>query len=217
VTIPHKIAAREFVDHLDEEAVRIGAINTVVNRDGELAGYNTDGRGAVMALCRHLDPAGRPVALIGAGGAARAIGYALKAAGARVTIFNRSAARGRQLARDLEVGFRPLGEFEAARCRVLINTTPVGMTPRVGRMPVEIAGLPASAVVMDIVYNPLETELLRQARRRGCTVVSGVSMFVFQGALQFELWTGHRAPVAVMRQAVLDVLRHPATYPEGLS
>jgi shikimate dehydrogenase len=207
ITIPHKVTALEFVDRLDEEARQIGALNTVVNRDGKLAGYNTDGRGAVMALGEHLDPAGRAVALIGAGGAARAIGFALKAEGARVTIFNRGEGRGRRLARDLGVDFRPLARFTAARCQVLINTTPVGMTPHTGRTPVDIADLPKSAVVMDIVYNPLETELLRQARRRGCTAIGGVSMFVFQGALQFELWTGRQAPVAVMRRAVMDALK----------
>ena len=207
VTIPHKVAALASVDRLDEEARRIGALNTVVNRDGELAGYNTDGRGAVMALSQHLDPGGQEVALIGAGGAARAIGCALTAAGARVTIFNRGEDRGRGLARDLGVNFRPLDRFAAAGCQVLINATPVGMAPHTGRAPVEIAGLPESAVVMDIVYNPPETELLRQARRQGCTVIGGESMFVFQGALQFELWTGRRAPLAVMRQAVIDALK----------
>ncbi len=206
VTIPHKEEAVALVDRLDEEARRIGAVNTVVNRGGELTGYNTDGRGAVMALSEHLDVSGREAALIGAGGAARAIGFALAAAGARVTVFNRGEARGRALAEDLGAAFQPLARFDAARCEVLINTTPVGMAPRGGETPVDIEGLPASAVVMDIVYNPLETELLRRARRRGCTVISGVSMFVFQGALQFERWTGRRAPVGVMRQAVMDVL-----------
>ncbi len=206
VTIPHKIAALEFVDHLDDEARHIGAINTVVNRGGELAGYNTDGRGAVLALSEHLDPAGREVALLGAGGAARAIGFALVAAGARLTVFNRDEARGRDLARDLGAAFQPLARFDAKRCQVLINTTPVGMAPHAGRVPVDIGGLPASAVVMDIVYNPLETELLRRAGQQGCTVIGGVSMFVFQGALQFELWTDRRAPLAVMRQAVMEAL-----------
>ena len=217
ITIPHKVAILDLVDRLDPDAQNIGALNTVVNRDGQLTGYNTDGRGAVLALAEHVDLDGRPVALIGAGGAARAVGYALKSAGARVIVFNRSDARGRHLAHDLEVDFRPLGRFEAARCRVLVNTTPVGMTPNTGRMPVEVCGLPASAVVMDIVYNPLETELLRQARRRGCTVISGVSMFVYQGALQFELWTGRRAPLQVMRQAVLDALKPSSVFLEGPS
>jgi len=207
VTIPHKEKAAAFVDRLDEEARRIGALNTVVNRGGELTGYNTDGRGAVMALSEHLDPAGREVALIGAGGAARAIGFALAAAGARVTVFNRGEARGRTLARDLGAVFRPLARFDAARCEVLVNTTPVGMAPHSGEAPVDIDGLPPGAVVMDIVYNPLETELLRRARRRGCTVIGGVSMFVYQGALQFELWTGRRAPLAVMRQMVMEALK----------
>jgi len=146
------------------------------------------------------------VVLIGAGGAARAIGFSLISQGARVTILNRSIDRGEALAKDLGAGFQPLDDQRLGDCDILVNTTSVGMTPCIDAMPIEPGVLHKHMVVMDIVYNPLKTKLLETAQKMGCTVVDGVAMFVNQGAFQFELWTGKPAPIQVMRQSVLDAL-----------
>ncbi|GBC61431.1 shikimate dehydrogenase [Desulfonema ishimotonii] len=207
VTIPHKISIMPLLDHLDPMARKIGAVNTVVNQDGVLTGYNSDGLGAVAALKEKTEIAGQSVAVIGAGGAARAIAFGVQAEGGNVTIVNRSADKGERLAKDLNADFRPLSEFSGEDVRILINTTPLGMTPNVDATPVPADKLEPGMVVMDIVYNPLETRLLREAGARGCTTVDGVAMFVYQGAFQSELWTGQKAPVDVMKQMVLDALK----------
>jgi len=207
VTIPHKVDVIPLLDALDPDAERIGAVNTVVNRGGRLVGYNSDGLGAVAALKEKTSVAGLSAAVIGAGGAARAIGFSLRTAGADVTIVNRSPKRGEALARDLDAPFLPLADFDRPMYSILINTTPVGMTPRADAMPVGERVLEAGMVVMDIVYNPMATRLLETAGRIGCTTVDGVAMFVYQGAFQFELWTGAKAPLAVMRETVMNALR----------
>jgi shikimate dehydrogenase len=161
----------------------------------------------VSALKEKTTINGRSAAIIGAGGAARAIGFSLKEEGARVTVVNRSPERGEALARDLDAPFLPLADFDRPMYHMLINTTPVGMTPHVDAMPVGERMLAPGMVVMDIVYNPLVTRLLKTAGERGCTTVDGVAMFVYQGVFQFELWTGAPAPVAVMRETVMNALR----------
>lgn len=206
VTIPHKTTVIDYLDQLDPAAETIGAVNTIVNQDGILIGYNTDGSGAVRALTEKTSLKRKCVTVIGAGGAARAIGYAVAEQGARVTIANRSTARGQSLARDLQAGFMPLKEFTGDSCDVLINTSPVGMHPDIDATPIDEAVLRPDMVVMDAVYNPLVTRLLQSAGRTGCVTVSGADMFVYQGAAQFELWTEKPAPVNVMRMAVLSAL-----------
>jgi len=206
VTIPHKVAVIPLLDDLDPAARQIGAVNTVVNQEGRLIGYNSDGLGAVAALKEQCPVEERSVAVIGAGGAARAIAFCLKAEGARITIVNRSVDRGEALARDLDVPFLPLAEFNKPVYHVLINTTAVGMTPHTDAMPVAERMLAPEITVMDIVYTPLETRLLKAAAQRGCTVVDGVAMFVYQGAFQFERWTGLKAPVNLMRDIVMHLL-----------
>ncbi|AOY58753.1 shikimate dehydrogenase [Desulfococcus multivorans] len=206
ITIPHKVAVMPLLDEVDPVARNIGAVNTVVNQGGRLMGYNSDGLGAVAALTEKCVVEGRSVAVIGAGGAARAIAFCLKAAGARITIVNRSIDRGEALARDLDVPFLPLAEFSKPVYHVLVNTTAVGMTPLTDAVPVDERMLVPEMTVMDIVYNPLKTRLLKTAARRGCTVVDGVAMFVYQGAFQFECWTGMKAPVALMRDTVMNLL-----------
>jgi shikimate dehydrogenase len=145
---------------------------------------------------------GRTVAIIGAGGAARALADGVAAQGGRAVVYNRSAARGEALSADLGVDFRPLSEFTAEGCDIVVNTTPVGMSPEVGSSPIPRGLLRPGMVVMDMVYNPLRTRLLQEAAAAGCTVIDGLAMFVHQGARQFELWTGMPAPIEIMRLAV---------------
>jgi shikimate dehydrogenase len=211
VTLPHKVAVMEHLDQIDETAARIGAVNTVANNQDRLIGYNTDCAGAIEALKTRTAIKDKSVALIGAGGAARAIGFGLVAAGGRVTVLNRSRTNGERLARDLQAEFRPLNDWQPARYEILINTTPVGMHPETEATPVPKQKLSKDMVVLDIVYNPLATRFLKEAATRGCRTINGVDMFVFQGAQQFELWTGQKAPVDVMRKVVLEALKAKKT------
>lgn len=206
VTIPHKETVMAHLDELDPLAARIGAVNTVVNDGGRLKGYNSDCLGAMAALEAVTSLAGKTAAVIGAGGASRAIVVGLADRGARPVVVNRSVERGESLARDLGAPFTPLAEFRPDGVDILVNATPVGMSPRSGETPISPDSLRPGMVVMDIVYNPLETRLLREATAAGCRVVDGLAMFVGQGAVQFELYTGHPAPVGVMREAVLAAL-----------
>lgn len=206
VTLPHKVAVMEWLDRLDPLAEKIGAVNTIVNADGVLTGYNTDCFGAVGALVQQTDISARHVAILGAGGAARAIGWGVVDAGARVTVVNRSVENGAQLAKELGADFVPLDRIDTVEPDILVNTTPVGMHPHTGETPVPAGILRQGMLVMDIVYTPLKTELLRQAQAAGSRTIDGLTMFVLQGARQFELWTGREAPVDVMRAVVLDQL-----------
>jgi shikimate dehydrogenase len=207
VTIPHKVNVIQNLDGIDDAAAKIGAVNTIVNQNGKLIGHNTDWRGALEALRTKTAVEGKSVAVIGAGGAARAIGFGLAFSGGQVTIFNRSHATGESLAADLNGEFLPLSDWQPDRYEILINTTPVGMYPDNGTTPLPKQNLSKELIVMDIVYNPLKTRLLKEAEAQGCRTVSGMTMFVFQAALQFELWTGEKAPVDVMRQSALAALK----------
>ncbi len=206
ITIPHKVSVMEYLDKVDATAAKIGAVNTVVNRQGSLQGYNSDCTGAVKALLEKTPIKGRHVAIVGAGGGARAIGFGIIQEGGRITLLNRSSQNGEKLAKDLDCDFIPLAEATRLPYDVVINTTPVGMTPHDDCSPLKSELLTADTVVMDMVYNPLKTRLIKDAQKAGCRTVEGVSMFVHQGAVQFELWTGQKAPVDVMRRAVLDEL-----------
>ena len=202
ITIPHKESVLACLDDIDPTARRIRAVNTIVNDDGSLKGFNTDCDGVMQALAEKISIEGRRVGILGAGGAARAVAFAVIGRGATATIFNRSREKGEALAADLGADFKPLSEFAAERCDILVNTTPVGMSPQGQDTPLLGEKLKPGLVVMDIVYNPLKTRLLREAEAAGCETIDGLSMFVHQGARQFELWTGLAAPVDIMRMAV---------------
>jgi shikimate dehydrogenase len=206
VTLPHKVAVMECLDRLDPLAEKIGAVNTIVNAGGVLTGYNTDCFGAVGALAQQTDISAKHVAIVGAGGAARAIGWGVVDAGAKVTVVNRSVEKGAQLAGELGADFVPLTRIETVGADILVNATPVGMHPHTREMPVPAGIFRPGMLVMDIVYTPLKTELVRQAQAAGSRTIDGLTMFVLQGARQFELWTGLEAPVDVMREAVLAQL-----------
>ena len=213
VTIPHKEHALAYVGAAtcDELAVRIGAVNTItIGPDGQLRGDNTDYAAAIDALCGAMgiareDLAGRTVAVLGAGGAGRAIVAALAHYGAETTIYNRTVSRGEQLAE--EFGCRAAGRDALATldAEVVINCTPIGMHPNTDASPLD--AIPSCAhVVFDTIYNPVETLLLRRAADAGCTIVTGVDMFVNQAVAQFEIWTGAPAPRDVMRGVVVRKL-----------
>lgn len=206
ITIPHKVEAMKYLDEVDSIALKIGAVNTVVNNNGFLKGYNYDGLGAVKALSEKTIIKGKNITVIGAGGAARAVGFCIKKEGGRITVINRSMDKGKRLAGELSANYRPINDIGKMNCDILINTTPVGMTPHTDEMPIEKRYLEKGMVVMDIVYNPLKTNFLEEAEKAGCVIIDGVSMFVYQGAFQFELWTGMKAPLDVMKKAVLDAL-----------
>jgi len=206
ITIPHKVPVMKYLDDVDATAARIKAVNTIIEDNGRLVGFNTDCDGAVGALSEKISISGKKVAIIGAGGAARAIAYGIASKKGSVTILNRTRHKGEQLARDLELDFRPLAECRHVKCDVVINATPVGMTPHVHDAPVPEDFLEKDMVVMDIVYSPLKTKLLKTAENIGCVTVDGISMFVYQGARQFELWTGLNAPLEIMKMAVIAAL-----------
>jgi len=210
VTLPHKETVMACLDYIDPPARRIKAVNTVVNADGELKGFNTDCAGALQALEEKGSVSGRKVAVIGAGGAARAVAHGVLSAGGKVCVFNRSREKGETLAAELGAEFRPLHEFSCERIEILVNTSPAGMTPQVEQSPVPREELRPGMVVMDIVYNPLKTRLLLEAEAAGCVTIDGLAMFVYQGARQFELWTGLPAPVDLMRMAVEAELTPPS-------
>ena len=209
ITIPHKISVMKYLDQVNSPAAEIGAVNTVVNHQGVLHGYNSDCAGAIKALAEKTIINGKEVAVVGAGGGARAVGFGIKQEGGRLTIINRTRERGEKLASDLDCEFKPLSEVKQLPYHILINATSAGMTPYDDSVPLNTDFLEGGMVVMEMVYNPLKTRFLAKAEKLGCKTVDGVSMFVHQGAIQFELWTGKRAPVEIMRRAVLDELATP--------
>ena len=198
----------DYLDRIDPDAQAIGAVNTVVNDDGLLTGYNTDGEAAVKALEEVTSPDGKKVVLVGSGGAARAVAAALKKKGANLVILNRTEAKARQLAE--KAGAADFGGLEKlpllAGADIVINATSVGMAPQTGETIVPRQFLHPRLTVFDIVYNPRETRLLREAREKGCAVVYGYKMLLYQAARQFQLFTGHSAPLGVMESALTKAL-----------
>jgi 3-dehydroquinate dehydratase/shikimate dehydrogenase len=199
VTLPHKQKIIRYLDAIEPLAKRIGAVNTVWRKAGKWRGTNTDVDGILKPLANHLRLAHANVLLAGYGGAARAAAFALKDAGAAVTITGRNLERGRVLAAAVDGRVLSIADASKQRFDVVLNSTSVGMHPNVEEclFPDEIPG----RVVFDMVYNPHETELLARAKKQGCTVIHGCEMFLEQAAQQFEIWTGETAPRAVMREA----------------
>ena len=200
VTIPHKQAVMAHLDAIDPVAEKIGAVNTLLIEGGHIQGYNTDWLGANQALETIVDIAGSRVLVVGAGGSARAIGFGLIEKGATVIIANRTLAKGKALAKDLKCECYPLSDLRHLEVDALVNTTSVGMTPKIDATPVPREVLAHIPAVMDIVYAPAETRLLREAKQAGCKTVKGAYMLLYQGVAQFELWTKRKAPVGVMRK-----------------
>jgi shikimate dehydrogenase len=218
-TIPHKEGVLSLLDEVSAEARFIGAVNTVVFREGHRVGYNTDAPGFLAALRQQgVEPGGRRAVVLGAGGSARAVLVALARAGAQVTLANRTLSRARELAAELNgkmgteairaVPMEPRELEEAVRgARLLVNTTSVGMSPGADETPpVPDAAFHSGLFVYDLIYNPLETKLLRRARERGAQGAHGAGMLAHQGALALELWTGKPAPVGLMQEVIVNRL-----------
>lgn len=215
VTIPHKVEVMRHLDQVDETAHAIGAVNTVVNRDGRLTGYNTDATGGVKALTEEYGGLnGRNVTILGAGGASRAITYQISRVDCRVTVLNRSVEKARKLVDDLrptasaELRYGGLNQLPGVivGTDVLINTTPVGMSPKTSDSPVPEELLHDGLFVYDVIYNPIKTKLLKDAEAKGARTLSGVKMLVYQGAEAFRMWTGVEPPLDLMQRVVKEKL-----------
>ena len=206
VTIPHKQAVMEYLDSIDPVAEKIGAVNTLVIANNAIHGANTDWLGANRALSEKISLKDASVLLLGAGGSARAIGFGLLEAGASLTIASRTPEKGQALANLLGCPWLPLAEAATAKADILINATSMGMGNQQDLLPIASEALVNFQVVMDIVYAPLATRLLQAAEQAGCQTIDGLAMLLYQGAAQFELWTGQQAPLEVMRQSLLKAL-----------
>jgi shikimate dehydrogenase len=214
VTIPHKQAVLPFLASIDPVAEQIGAVNTLVLGEQGIHGLNTDWLGANRALAEKMTLSGSTVLLLGTGGSARAIGFGLLAAGASPIIASRSEEKGRALARLLNCPWLPLDRAGEEPADALVNATSAGMAPLADQTPLPAHFLANFRVVMDIVYSPLATRLLREAAQAGCAVINGLAMLLHQGAAQFETWTGQPAPLAVMGESLLAGIREKDHSPQ---
>ncbi|MEH7074121.1 shikimate dehydrogenase [Neobacillus drentensis] len=214
VTVPHKSNIIPFLDGIDELAANIGAVNTVVNENGQLIGYNTDGPGFLKGLTSLVPKiADQKVLIIGAGGAARAIYFTLAKENPRkLDIANRTIERAVSLINEcpysvsssacsFDEAYELLGEYD-----LVIQTTMIGMSPKIYEQPIALNNLRKQSVFCDIIYNPIETQILKEARLNGASIQNGIDMFVYQGALAFEKWTGIFPDVNRMRDNVLKQL-----------
>jgi shikimate dehydrogenase len=209
ITIPFKETIMPYLDWIEPRAKEIGAVNTVVNQDGKLLGYNTDSKAAIDPLVPH-GIKNKTVCIIGAGGAARAVAHGITDKKGQLIIINRSREKGAALAAEFNAQFIPFdkmdktGKMDFIAPDVVINTTSLGMYPHVEALAFPSQCLTPGMVVMDLVYTPLETRLLSVARKNGCITIDGLSMFIAQAAAQFELWTNVKPDTNLMRQAVLE-------------
>lgn len=214
VTVPHKTEIMTFLDEIDPLAEAIGAVNTVVHEEGKLIGYNTDGHGFLEGLKRKFTVSdSTKVLIIGAGGAAKAIFYSMAHAGVKhIDFCNRTAEKAAQLIESCpftvqsNIYTREEAEKRLSSYNLIIQTTSVGMSPNIDDSPLSLENLGTGAFVSDIIYNPLETAILRDAKRRGAGTQNGLDMFVFQGALAFEKWTGIFPDTVRMKQNVMKHL-----------
>lgn len=217
VTMPHKEAVIKNLDQIDENAKFLNAVNTIHNKDGQLIGYNTDGVGVIKALKENgSNPKGKKILLLGAGGSARAIAYALAKQTDELIILNRTVSVAKKIVNLLNKTLNKkilADSLTTQKIRehiqqsdILINATSVGMKPNSNQSLIPKQLIKPKMTIMDIVYNPVETKLAREAKSAGAKVVSGTEMLIYQGAASFEIWTGKTAPVEVMRKAALERL-----------
>jgi shikimate dehydrogenase len=215
LTIPHKVEVIQYLDRTSEGAGLMGAVNCVNRVGDELVGENTDGKGFVQSLRELTDPAGKDVVILGAGGAARAIAVEVGLAGAaRITVVNRGVTRGQELATLVNDKVKVPSTFVLwegdyhvpPETEVLINATSIGLGDANARVPLAIESLEADMVVADVIFNPPETRLIRDARSRGCQTLDGLGMLVNQAVIAFKIWTGQDANAEVMRDALEEFL-----------
>ena len=222
VTMPHKDAVTKYLDEVDSTVKFLGSVNTILNDDGRLLGFNTDGVGALKALRENgVNLNGKKLLLLGAGGAAKAVAYALAKEVGELGVLNRASEKAKGLAEVLSrtFGKKVVGDALSPSAiqkhlhdsDMLINATSVGMHPNISQSLVAPQWLKPDLIVMDIVYNPVETKLVKDAKAVGAQVISGVEMLLYQGAASFEIWTGVSAPIEIMRRAALDKLGAGAT------
>ena len=228
VTVPHKEAVLPLLDHVDEWALQAGAVNTIVNRGGPLYGYNTDGMGFIKGL-RHNAPfelQNKTVLIIGAGGSARGVVRALaNESVGNIIIANRTLSRAQSLstlsiglgvpAQAISLDWQELS-LASVQSELIVNCTSVGMahTSEFGLSPLLLQQISPNSVVYDLVYNPIETQLLKEAVRAGAAVISGIKMLVYQGAASFELWFDRPAPVDVMLESADKAIQNMAESPD---
>lgn len=215
VTIPHKVEIMKYLDEIDEEALQIGAVNTVVNRDGKLYGYNTDGKGFAVSLqtIAGADFLNKKMLIVGAGGAARGVFVTLARMGANaIDIANRTVEKAEELISNnpyrVQSSARSIKEAEKnlAEYQIIINTTSVGMSPKIEELPLQLTNMQPETILSDIIYNPLETKWLKEGKIAGAVTQNGVGMFVGQGALAFEMWTKEKPDYNRMEQIVMKQL-----------
>jgi len=213
VTIPFKTQIIPFLDQLDEVAGKIQAVNTIRHEGGKLIGYNTDWSGALGALEEKVDLTGKRIYLLGTGGAARAIAFGLKERGCQVFIGGRSPKKAAALAEELGMVHRPFPFSGRLDADVLVNATSAGMSPNDEESPVPKEVLYKEMTVMDIVYKPLKTKLLRGAEERGCRTIDGLEMLARQGAAQIEIWTGRKPEIGEIKEDLRRALDRAAISP----
>ena len=208
VTIPHKVEVIKYLDKINEKAKIIGAVNTIVVRDNKLIGYNTDCDGAIQALKQKTSLKNKNVVLLGAGGSTRALAYGLKEEGANITILNRTIDKAKVLAKYFNCNYGSLNDLRNFDHGVLINTTSVGMYPKINNSIVPMNLIKKNSIVFDIVFNPFKTKLLQDAERKDCTIIPGFEMLIHGAILQFKLWIGKNAPEKLIRKKVLNYIKN---------
>jgi shikimate dehydrogenase len=218
VTIPHKVSVIPLLDELEPMAEKIGAINTIVNDNGYLKGYNTDAEGFLKSLSeKDIAPSGKKIVILGAGGVSRAISFTLAEQGAEIAILSRS--RKIEWAEKLAINKSKVLAMELndtnlksvlSHADILVNATSVGMSPDTDNTLVPQELFRPGMLVFDVIYNPEKTRLLADAEKAGAVAVGGLDMLIWQGALSFELWTGIKAPADVMKKAAVNMLSKPA-------
>jgi shikimate dehydrogenase len=203
-TIPHKLEVMKYLDQIDPVAKKIGAVNTVVNNHGVLKGYNTDWLGTVIPLEQKTALKNKKVALIGAGGAARAIAFGIVEKEAKLKIYNRTLSKAKKLASELKVEAGSLDRLnEVKQVNIIINATSLGMKPLENQTPIPEKYFSKGQIIMDAVYVPYKTKLLKQAEKKGCKIIPGIEMLLHQGTAQFTIYTKRQAPEKVMLKALL--------------
>lgn len=216
VTIPYKVKVMDFLDEISEQAMEIGAVNTVVNQQGKLIGYNTDGEGYVRSLLEEtgIDLNNKKILILGAGGAAKAIAYSIaKYPIKKLTIYSRNISKGNLLFEALKqkttVELIDDNQLKSLveQSDIIINTTPVGMSPNILDSLINPKWLNEQQVVSDIIYNPLETQLLKDAKSKQATIHTGLGMFIYQGLIAFEKWTEITPDADQMRKIVMESLK----------